>query len=61
MVQVSTAALRAQLLDESLPLPLRFRILFSLKAVNTVEAVEALLAGTLCWRAALLALAHHLA
>ena len=44
MVQ-QVSALRKQLLDTALPLPLRFRVLFSLRAVNTDEAVDALLAG----------------
>ena len=44
MVQ-QVSALRSQLLDQTQPLPLRFRVLFSLRAVNTDEAVDALLAG----------------
>lgn len=44
MVQ-QVSSLRKQLLDTALPLPLRFRVLFSLRAVNTDEAVDALLAG----------------
>ena len=38
--------LRAKLVDQSLPLPLRFRVLFSLRGVATREAIEALISGT---------------
>jgi hypothetical protein len=38
-------SLRAKLLDQSLGLPQRFRVLFSLRGVATPEAADALLAG----------------
>ena len=41
----AAAALGAKLLDRSLPLPLRFRVLFSLRGLATPDAVAALLAG----------------
>ena len=40
------ARLRAKLHDQAAPLPLRFRVLFSLRGVATPEAVAALLEGT---------------
>jgi hypothetical protein len=41
----AVASLRAKLLDQSLGLPQRFRVLFSLRGVGTPDAVDALLAG----------------
>jgi hypothetical protein len=45
---VAVDSLRAKLLDQSLDLPQRFRVLFSLRGVATSEAADALLAGTGC-------------
>ncbi len=62
MVQTApatVAGLRAQLLDQDMPLPHRFRVLFSLRAVATPEAVEALLAGAVWQWAGLPCAAHH--
>ena len=46
LIMADVLSLRAQLLDQKLQLPLRFRVLFSLRAVNTDEAVDALVEGT---------------
>ena len=40
---MSVAALRGELLDQSLPLPRRFRALFSLRSVGGDASVAALL------------------
>ena len=40
------SSLGSKLLDQSLGLPQRFRVLFSLRGVGTPEAADALLAGT---------------
>lgn len=45
MVAGDVPSLRERLLDTRIGLPERFRVLFSLRAVSTPEAVDALLAG----------------
>jgi len=52
----AAARLRKELLDASLPLPHRFRVLFSLRGLATPAAVDALLEGRCraLWRAAAL-------
>ena len=41
----AVASLSSKLLDQSLGLPKRFRVLFSLRGAGTPEAADALLAG----------------
>ena len=41
----AVSSLGSKLLDQSLGLPQRFRVLFSLRGVGTPEAADALLAG----------------
>ena len=45
------SGLGSKLLDQSLGLPQRFRVLFSLRGVGTPEATDALLAGACPWLA----------
>ena len=41
----AVSSLASKLLDQSLGVPQRFRVLFSLRGVGTPEAADALLAG----------------